>query len=262
MAIPFTKYQGAGNDFIVIDQREKAYIHHDDQALVARYCDRHFGVGADGLMVLQHHDVFDFEMVYFNADGYLGSMCGNGGRCIVAFAKRLGIITDTAHFLAVDGPHKATISKKDWVSLRMNDVQSIEQGTDYHFLDTGSPHYIRFVPNVREVDVVKEGGKIRYNERFAQEGTNVNFVELVGQTLHIATYERGVEDETLACGTGITAAVLAQALRINSPEGILQHTDVKAKGGNLSVQFRRIGDAFTDIWLNGPATFVFDGKME
>ena len=261
MVIPFTKYQGAGNDFIVIDQREKAYLQQNDQDLVARYCDRHFGIGADGLMVLQSHDTFDFEMVYYNADGFLGSMCGNGGRCIVAFAKRLGIIDHSAHFLAVDGPHEASISEDGWIALRMNDVQGIEQGKDYYFLDTGSPHYVTFVSNTKALDVVTEGRKVRYNKRFAQEGTNVNFVEQVGDLLHIVTYERGVEDETLACGTGVTAAALAQALRMNSPEDTLQLLNVKAKGGDLSVQFKRIGDHFKDIWLNGPATFVFDGKI-
>ena len=260
MTIPFFKYQGAGNDFIVIDNREEQFLSCPDEALITRLCDRRFGIGADGLMLLQNKPDFDFEMVYFNADGREGSMCGNGGRCIVAFAHRLGLIEERAHFLAVDGPHEAVLTRADWVELKMIDVAEIEQESDYFYLDTGSPHYVRFVEDISAIDVVQEGRNVRYSERFKEKGTNVNFVQAGPSGLHIATYERGVEDETLACGTGVTAAALAYYLREGKNTAL--QVPVQAKGGALSVRFRAGQDGFDQIWLCGPAEFVFTGKIE
>lgn len=260
MMIPFTKYQGAGNDFILLDERDTYWLDETDPHLIAQWCDRRFGIGADGLMLLRNRIGYDFEMVYFNADGRPGSMCGNGGRCMVDFARHLGIIAQKAYFLAVDGPHRAQLTRPGWVELQMGDVNHIEEGADYYFLDTGSPHYVRFVRDLSGIDVVGAGRAIRYNDRFREKGTNVNFVETQDQCLVIATYERGVEDETLACGTGITAAALAHSLMKNGAGATVQRSvRVQAKGGVLEVRFRQMGKRFTDIWLCGPAQRVFEG---
>jgi diaminopimelate epimerase len=257
--IPFYKYQGAGNDFIMIDQRDQHWITRENQALVEQLCHRRFGIGADGLILLQNHPGYDFEMIYFNADGREGSMCGNGGRCTVAFAHQLGVIGNTCHFLAVDGPHDAVINNPDWVELKMIDVTHVEEGKDFYFLNTGSPHYITFVADVGEIDVVQAGRAIRYNERFRAEGTNVNFTQISEQGLSIVTYERGVEDETLACGTGVTAAALAYHLKKG---GVLGPSEVpiKVKGGEMAIRFTATALGFTDVWLCGPATLVFGGE--
>lgn len=259
MKFEFYKYQGAGNDFVILDDREKEFDEHNHE-LIAKICHRRFGIGADGLMLLRDHDDYDFEMIYFNADGKEGSMCGNGGRCIVAFAKHLDLFEQSTTFIAVDGEHEAyLIPERDWVSLKMIPVKHIESEKDYVFMDTGSPHYV--VPmesGLKDYNVVEEGRKIRYNDRFKEEGTNVNFVEMQGEQLHIRTYERGVEDETYACGTGVTAAVLAMNFK-----GVLNKTfcPVQAVGGKLAVAFDRSGNSYDNIWLQGPADFVFKGSL-
>jgi diaminopimelate epimerase len=255
MRTHFYKYHGAGNDFILLDNR-KLTFEADNISLVARMCDRRFGIGADGLMLLQDHPSADFEMRYFNSDGREGSMCGNGGRCIVAFARRLQLAGDTTRFMAVDGLHDAEDNGGGVISLKMSDVTEIETiGSDF-YLNTGSPHYVRFMEDLDHLDVYAEGRKIRYNERFSGLGTNVNFVKLENDHLTVYTYERGVEDETLACGTGITASALCAALRNGLRQGVFQ---VTAKGGELSVSFERKEAGFSGIWLKGPAQFVFDG---
>jgi len=259
-SIPFYKYQGAGNDFIMIDQREQQWIKREDQALVEKLCHRRFGIGADGLILLQNHPDYDFEMIYFNADGREGSMCGNGGRCTVAFAQQLGAIGETCHFLAVDGPHDAIMNKPDWVELKMIDVTHVEEGSDFYFLNTGSPHYISFVEEVDKIDVVQAGRAIRYNERFRAEGTNVNFTQITDNGLSIATYERGVEDETLACGTGVTAAALAYHLKKGASSGVYE-IPIKVKGGAMAIRFRATEQGFRDVWLCGPAQLVFEGNI-
>lgn len=257
MNIEFYKYQGTGNDFVLIDNRSMA-LPNADQPLVARLCDRKFGIGADGLMLLQNKAGYDFEMVYFNADGNPSSMCGNGGRCITAFAQKLGVIEADATFLAVDGPHEASV-QGDIVRLKMQDVSSIEQLDNGWFLDTGSPHVVQFVDAVSELDVVQEGRAIRNNDRFQAEGTNVNFVEAAPNNIKVRTYERGVEDETLSCGTGVTACVLASFLAGINNEA--NHCLIETPGGQLTVSFEQHEEGFRNIWLEGPATFVFHGSI-
>ncbi len=259
MKIKFYKYQGAGNDFILIDNREKIADKLTVQE-IHKMCDRHFGIGADGLMFLNEKEGFDFEMIYFNADGNEGSMCGNGGRCIVQFASDMGIKKNEYIFSATDGVHKAKIDFDKKVSLQMSDVSEVEFSLDHFVLNTGSPHYIKFVSVADNVDVVSEGRKIRNSKEFTEKGINVNFVEnLDDDLIFVSTYERGVEDETLSCGTGVTASALMAAHNENG----FNHVDVKTKGGNLSVEFDKISDSeFKNIWLSGPATFVFSGDYK
>lgn len=256
----FFKYQGAGNDFILIDNREN-FFDSQNVALVAHLCDRRFGIGADGLMLLQAHADYDFEMVYYNADGNIGSMCGNGGRCIVAFAKHLGVIGQKTKFLAVDGEHEATLNAQgDWVSLKMIDVTDISRDGDAFVLNTGSPHYVKVVDDLNKLDVYQEGRAIRYSPTYAKEGINVNFVEPRSEGYAVRTYERGVEDETLACGTGVTAVALAMAIDNQLMGNII--TPIKAKGGELTIRFSRLSaSSFSDIYLEGPAKLVFEGNL-
>lgn len=253
----FYKYQGTGNDFILIDEWRGPKLPQDDPDLIARLCHRRFGIGADGLMLLRPHDQWDFEMVYFNADGQASSMCGNGGRCIAAFAHRLGYVDRHCQFLATDGPHRAEVND-DGVRLEMRAVKDYQRQPTFAFLNTGSPHYVEFVPNVDTCAVVKNGRRIRHDPRFAPGGTNVNFVERRDEHLYVATYERGVEDETFSCGTGVTAAALADHLDSGSADGIHRRT-VVTKGGILGVQFTFSAGEFKNIWLSGPAVPVFHG---
>jgi diaminopimelate epimerase len=256
MIISFIKYQGAGNDFIMIDDRSVSFDTTNNE-LISKLCSRKTGVGADGLILLRSHPKLDFEMIYFNADGFLGSMCGNGGRCVVDFAHHLGIINDDCMFMAVDGFHHAE-RNADVVSLEMADVNEIENiGQDF-FLDTGSPHYVKMVSSLKDYDVYQNGKDIRYSSKFEEDGTNVNFVSLEKNVLHIRTYERGVEDETLACGTGTVASVIAL-----HHQGLLTFTPVKVKalGGDLSVSFQKEGDSYKNIYLTGQAQAVFKGEI-
>lgn len=259
MTINFSKYQGAGNDFILIDHRDSE-LKNNDQLLVAQLCDRRFGIGADGLMLLTSHADYDFEMVYYNADGNVGSMCGNGGRCIVAFAKHLGIIDSETNFLAVDGQHYAKISAEgDWVELQMIDVEKIHRDGDAFVLNTGSPHYVQQVSGLKEMDVFTAGKTIRNNETYQTNGINVNFVEPTATHLFVRTFERGVEDETYACGTGVTAVAMAMAQQ--KAPGHIQ-TPIEVLGGKLQVDFDYDGQKFTNVFLCGPAKKVFEGKIE
>ncbi|WP_162051659.1 diaminopimelate epimerase [Pontibacter pamirensis] len=255
MAITFYKYQGTGNDFVMVDNRKHSFP-TDDEMLVKQICDRRTGVGADGLILLQDHPDYDFEMVYYNADGRLGSMCGNGARCTVRFARQLGVIEDVACFLAADGEHQASV-ERDLIQLKMNDVHDTEKIGEDFYLNTGSPHYVRFVDNVQDLDVYAEGRAIRYNDRFAAEGTNVNFVERISDNeIFVRTYERGVEDETLSCGTGVTACALVAGLK-----GLKNPVKVKTLGGELKVTFKQEEDTFKHINLVGPAKQVFTGSV-
>ena len=259
MNMQFHKYQGAGNDFILIDQRNNE-VKNITNSLVKDLCDRRFGIGADGLMLLLGHEDYDFEMVYYNADGNLGSMCGNGGRCIVAFAKHLGIIDRETNFLAVDGPHYAKISELgNWVDLQMINVNQIAKDGSAYVLNTGSPHYVKEVANLKEMDVYTAGKAIRNNDTYKAEGINVNFVEDKGDHLFVRTFERGVEDETYACGTGVTAVALSMAKHVHQTGHI--ETAIEVLGGKIDIKFDYDGNAFTNIFLCGPAEKVFQGEL-
>lgn len=257
MSINFYKYQGTGNDFVLIDDRDRSFPASTE--LIARLCDRRFGIGADGLILLQNEDGFDFRMVYFNSDGNEGSMCGNGGRCTVRFAHDLGIFEESTSFIAVDGIHEASV-KGRIIHLKMSNVVTIEGHDGYDFMNTGSPHYVTFVQNLEEEDVVGEGKKIRYGSVFGpQGGTNVNFVEVAAPNqLKVRTYERGVEDETYSCGTGVTACALSAHFHL----GWTGPVDIETKGGLLAVSFEPNGEGgYRDIFLCGPAEFVFKGQI-
>lgn len=259
MNINFFKYQGAGNDFILIDDRE-GHLKNMDNALIAQLCDRRFGIGADGLMFLLKHKKYDFEMLYYNADGNIGSMCGNGGRCIVAFAKYLNIIDFETNFLAVDGPHYAKITEEgNWVELQMIDVDTFTKDGEGFVLNTGSPHYVKEINNLKSFDVYQEGKSIRNNDTYKAEGINVNFVEKNADYLFVRTFERGVEDETYACGTGVTAVAMAMAKKQNQKGHIV--TPIKVLGGDIEVNFDFDGQKFTNVFLCGPAKQVFKGSL-
>jgi len=258
MKIEFSKYQGTGNDFVIIDNRDNQ-VPVLTTKFINHICDRRFGVGADGLMLLGHKHGYDFEMIYYNADGKESSMCGNGGRCLVKFAHHVGILKSFYHFLAVDGEHIAEIDHGGWVRLKMKNVTKVEHHNSHYILNTGSPHFVRFAVNVPSIDVVTTGREIRHSAAFEQEGINVNFVELLNDdSIYVRTYERGVEDETLSCGTGVTASALIAAHNDNG----FNRVEVKTPGGHLSVEFEKSDDQnFKNIWLCGPAEFVYKGEI-
>lgn len=258
MELKFHKYQGTGNDFILVDGREKLFSWSTHE--IARLCDRRFGIGADGLIVLTKETGYDFGMTYYNSDGRVSTMCGNGGRCIMAFADFLSLTRSKARFLAADGPHDGEIIRKEGnscrVKIRMNDVGNITHWKDDLFLDTGSPHVVRFSNSIKDLDLVTLARPVRYDPYFSPGGTNVNLVEEKDHGLFVRSYERGVEDETLSCGTGVTASALAYAYRNRLQNGTIAITTL---GGELQVSFNRRNDGgFTDIWLEGPAVRVFD----
>lgn len=260
----FHKFQGNGNDFVLFDNRENTFKLNASQ--VQMICDRRFGIGADGLILLNPSQKHDFEMVYYNSDGNVSSLCGNGGRCIAAYARLLGIVAKKMTFDAYDGTHKAIIESeivtgKEWdIRLQLADVNEVEIDEGYYFLNTGSPHYVEFVSKVAEIDVVNEGRKTRESERFTPEGTNVNFVEESENRIFVRTYERGVEQETLSCGTGVVASAIATFLN-SGQKDIPVHTI----GGDFRVTFTNIKDGekdkFTDIWLRGPVKLAFEGEI-
>jgi len=257
MIHPFFKYQGTGNDFIMIDNRQSLFSKNDAK-LVATLCDRRFGIGGDGLILLENDEMSDFKMVYFNADGNEGSMCGNGGRCTVAFAKYLNIISDKAVFTAVDGRHDAKI-ENGTISLQMQNVSEISRKKDAVFLDTGSPHHVQMVENIEDFEVYKEGKKIRYGI-YGQSGSNINFVTQRDDTsFSVRTYERGVEDETLSCGTGVTAVALAMH---HTGKTTANKVVIETQGGTLNVEFEEEGGNYKNIQLSGPAKLVFKGEIE
>jgi diaminopimelate epimerase len=258
MNIHFFKYQGTGNDFVIMDNRNNEYDFLTKEQ-IGFLCDRRFGIGADGLMLLNLKAGYDFEMKYYNSDGNESSMCGNGGRCLVKFAHLCGINKTTYHFLAIDGDHEAEING-DVISLKMIDVDKIE---DYHgdaVLDTGSPHFVKIMSDVKNLDVFQKGREIRYSHHFAAKGINVNFVEQQDEDeIMVRTYERGVEAETLSCGTGVTAS----ALVCYHNETGFNNVVVNTKGGKLSVEFDRINKgSYHNIWLSGPAQKVYEGTID
>lgn len=251
----FYKYQGTGNDFVMIDNRNLSFPKHDTE-LVKTMCDRRFGIGGDGLILLENHPELDFQMVYYNADGNESTMCGNGGRCIVAFAHFLGIFEEKCNFNAIDGLHQAEI-KNNIVKLKMIDVKDIKKINDDYELNTGSPHFVKFVDDVENLDVYQKGYEIRNSETYHSEGINVNFVsKLNDNQMFVRTYERGVEDETYSCGTGVTASCLTVMQNTN-----LDEVAVKTLGGNLKVYAEKAENGFKNIWLEGPAKQVFEGEF-
>lgn len=252
--IEFFKYQGTGNDFVMIDNRDLQFT--KDKKIIEKLCDRRFGIGGDGLILLENDSAADFKMVYFNSDGNESTMCGNGGRCIVAFAHFLDIFEDKTTFEAIDGKHEAEIHN-GIIKLKMIDVYNIKNvGPDFE-LNTGSPHYVSFVEMLKDYKVFEKGNKIRNSTSYSQEGINVNFVEEVAENeIFVRTYERGVEDETFSCGTGVTAAALVY-LKDKDQSSV----HVKVLGGNLKVYAEQSGESFKNIWLEGPAKQVFKGKI-
>jgi len=256
MKLTFYKYQGTGNDFVMIDNRQEFFPKADTKR-VAFLCDRKFGIGADGLILLEKDAASDFKMVYYNSDGNTSTMCGNGGRCLVAFAQYLGIINNEATFNAIDGLHRASI-KNDLVSLQMIDVTEIKNKPNATFLDTGSPHHVQLVENLKDLNVVEDGAKLRYG-LYGAAGSNINFVEQLNESeFAVRTYERGVEDETLSCGTGVTAVALAMH---NLGKSTKNKIGIHALGGKLEVSFSNT-KGYTDVFLTGPAKLVFKGEIE
>ena len=256
MKINFTKYEGNGNDFIIIDDRKEEFS-EDNVLMISKLCDRKFGIGADGLILLRKHKEYDFQMIYFNSDGNESSMCGNGGRCLVSYALQLDIDLKTNSFLAIDGVHKFKVVDNE-IYLKMNDVKDIVVKNGYNFLNTGSPHVVQIVENVDEINVYEQGKKIR---RQFQEmnGVNVNFVSFNNDIIKCRTFERGVENETLSCGTGVVAVALYvfKKKKISDNKII-----ISTKGGSLSVSFKYDGNSFHEIWLKGDINKIFDGLIE
>jgi len=257
MTVHFYKYQGTGNDFVILDNRDGNILLKEEN--IKAICDRRFGIGADGLMLLNSKAGYDFDMKYYNADGKEGSMCGNGGRCLTQFAYDMGIHKDSYYFMASDGEHEAEMGNNGWIHLKMIDVDTITEHQGDSVLNTGSPHLVKLVENLADLDVFEEGKSIRYSKTFEEKGINVNFVENEHKFIRVRTYERGVENETYSCGTGVTAAALVFA---HNEKGF-NRIQVQTKGGNLAVEFEKIDDnSFRNIWLCGPATFVFKGSIE
>ncbi|MGC8750749.1 diaminopimelate epimerase [Hydrotalea sp.] len=257
MQLNFYKYQGTGNDFIILDNRTTKLTLTTEQ--INFLCNRRFGIGADGLMLLNQSNTYDFEMKYYNADGNESTMCGNGGRCLVKFANDIGLKKEKYHFIAIDGPHEAHFEKNGWVDLQMKNVDNIEHYYGDFLLNTGSPHYVKIVTDIDNYEVFKEGRSIRFSKDFEKEGVNVNFVEMVNEdSITVRTYERGVENETLSCGTGVTAAALIFA---HNDAGF-NRIEVNTLGGKLAVEFDKLGENFSNIWLCGPAAYVFKGEIE
>jgi diaminopimelate epimerase len=256
MHLPFYKYQGTGNDFIIVDNRQDI-LHAYATSLVQKLCNRRFGIGADGFIMIKNNPGYDFEMTYHNADGSQ-SLCGNGSRCAVHLAKQLAIIDQEAYFLTTDGPHRAYI-KEDLIHLQLNDVSEIQTLQNGYLLNTGSPHYVTQVDDCKDLDVYKQGKQIRNTPPFQKKGINVNFVSLEEDNkISVRTYERGVENETLSCGTGVAAAALMAATK-----GYVSPITIHTKGGTLQVNFTKENDhCFQKIHLIGPAKMVFKGEID
>lgn len=259
MQITFNKYEGTGNDFIMIDNRQNTFP-KSNLKLIEKLCDRRFGIGADGLILLENDLETNFKMVYYNSDGNESSMCGNGGRCLVAFAKSLNVIQNEATFIASDGLHHATILENGYVSLQMKDVDEVKIEDNYVFLNTGSPHHVIIVEDIENLDVKNNGAKIRYSDLYGKAGSNVNFVkQLTENHFAIRTYERGVEDETLSCGTGATAVAIAMNAIGKTNSNAIK---LDVEGGQLEVSFDKVDDRYSNVLLKGPATFVFKGEID
>ncbi|MCK5136437.1 MAG: diaminopimelate epimerase [Bacteroidales bacterium] len=261
MIVHFSKYHGTGNDFVMIDGRSQDTSYFDPD-LIRQICDRRFGIGSDGLIILQEEEQCDFRMRYFNADGFEGTMCGNGGRCITAYARHLGIIRFDATFKGIDGKHSSTILPNGEIHLKLQDVNGIRWVEDGYLLDTGSPHFVKFVSQLDQIEVDVEGKEIRNQSRFGKGGVNVNFVEIGSSSnrISVRTYERGVEAETLSCGTGVTAAAICSYFHFKSD---IFSYHIHTMGGNLNVSFKAQHHShYSEIYLTGPASHVYDGSIE
>lgn len=259
MQLEFYKYQGTGNDFVMIDNRTE-FFPKENTKRIAQLCDRRFGIGGDGLILLENDLETDFKMVYYNSDGNQSSMCGNGGRCLVAFAKKLQVIQNETTFIAADGVHHATIEADGLVSLQMIDVDEVKVSSDHVFLNTGSPHHVQLVDDLENYNIKENGARIRYGDLYGKTGSNINFVKQIdANTFSLRTYERGVEDETLSCGTGATAVAIAMNVLGKTAATAI---DLNVEGGKLVVSFTKKEGQFTQVFLKGPAEFVFKGVIE
>ena len=254
--VKFSKYHGAGNDFVMINAKKSAVSLTDDE--VKNICDRRTGVGADGLIMILPSEKYDFRMKYYNCDGHESTFCGNGGRCIAAFALEEGLVTQDIEYEAIDGVHKAVVAKisdnEFTVSITMRDIENYDLNDDRLIINTGSPHYVTRVKNLKDFDVRKHGAEIRNDKSISTDGINVDFMEVVDNQFYIRTFERGVEDETLACGTGVTASSIAAALWYGGDD-----INIKTTLATLNVKFEKVGNSIRNIVLSGPATHVFDG---
>jgi diaminopimelate epimerase len=253
MELLFYKYQGTGNDFVVIDNR-KGLIHLTSEQIIS-LCDRRFGVGSDGLILLESDDQSDFYMNFYNPDASQ-SFCGNGSRCAVHFANFLGVVGEKSRFRAIDGFHEGEILGNE-IRIHMRDVESLDKRAADFVINTGSPHYVVYAENIGQKDILTEAKKIRYNEEFSAKGINVNFVEPMGEGIIMRTYERGVEDETLSCGTGVTAAAISFSSKTGQSDIF-----VSTKGGQLRVLLQQAEGGFKNVWLCGPAQQVFQGTID
>ncbi len=256
----FYKYHGTGNDFVLVDNRKGDITITTEQ--VQKMCERHFGIGADGLILVETDPEVDFSMIYYNSDGNVSSMCGNGGRCVVKFARLMGIISENSTlFRAADGIHTAKILKDGNIALQMNVSNDHELYGQAYILNTGSPHYVRFRFGIDRLNMIKEGRNVRNSPKFKREGINVNIVEEMPDRLQIRTYERGVENETLSCGTGVVAAAVSWYFKERKKNNEIVH--VETKGGNVAVELH--GNEHGKIetaWLIGPAREVFIGEVD
>ncbi|MBN2892060.1 MAG: diaminopimelate epimerase [Bacteroidales bacterium] len=252
----FYKYHGTGNDFIVIDGRNEKFT--PNEKIIQQLCDRNFGIGSDGLLLLKSHQKYDFEMNFYNPDGSEATFCGNGARCIVAFAKYLNIIDKETTFLAKDGEHSAYF-ENDEVVLKMIDIDDIKTFGELFYTNTGTHHVVKFVDNVDAIDIMNEAPKIRYQKDFEPFGTNVNFVQKCNGFIKVRTYEKGVEKETLSCGTGVVASALIYAY---TADNLISKVNIQAKGGNLKVTFEKTEIGFKNVFLQGNAVKVFSGNVD
>lgn len=256
MEVDFYKFQGTGNDFIMIDDREESFD-MNDESLIKSLCERRFGIGADGLILLRNHENYSFEMIFFNSTGAKSTFCGNGGRCVLSFAHFLEIFEEKCEFMAFDGVHEGSV-KGDMVSLKMVDVTEVNVREDSVVLDTGSPHLVKVVENVKSINVMNKGKKLRFSNEFGDYGINVNFAE-VNDGISIRTYERGDEIESLSCGTGsvATAIALYEIEKIDNT-----NVSINTTGGTLEVSFQHDGKSYVNIWLSGEASMVYSGEFE
>ncbi len=258
MKLSFYKYQATGNDFVLIDNRS-GKMPAQAPTLYKKLCDRRFGIGGDGVLLLEQNPSYDFYMRYFNADGQLSSMCGNGGRCIVHWAYHHQVISQDTEFEAYDGVHRAQMEENDIIALEMQPVEDWELTGEACVMDTGSPHYITFVKDVSQLDVNEKGRQIRESDPYKSEGINVNFVQYREDDLYVRTYERGVEEETYSCGTGVVASALSAVIYGNVP--LDSPITIQTRGGRLKVYYEKQNQSFKNIWLVGPAVNVYKGEI-